>query len=987
MLLNTNSSIFNLKYKSRRINKHLLLRVIPILFISSSALVLATLINNYNQETAGTSAESSTAIIRGQAGDLWADIVLGKRDFTEISAREIVQYKVNSPGGVIVDRSVSPGRMYVWDSANSRVLGIDLNRCYSQTSPCNADIVIGQPSGNDWGACNRDSSVQNYPDRAQASSSTLCGIKETTQTTLEDKSFTAMFVDQGGNLYIADFNNHRVLKYLSPFTTDTIADEVWGQEDFTGVYCNRTQVFTSPGNPNLNNGQPDPTNSSLCFSSTFSGGAGVVLDSQGNLWVADGGNNRVLRFPAGSRVADLVLGQTGFTSGPKTPGNTLDKFQSPNSLTFDSNGNLYVSDGGNNRVLLFQPPFTTGMRAVSTFGNVGGWNTNVQLDPFNRGIWTYDNIGWEAQPRLWNFDGSLNKDLPKLGNNGGGSLGIDSEKNILASTYVYGQDVYRLSEQLDGSYQITKNIFSPPAGYNLTSLRRLEHPAWAGVSVWGNQVVVTDGRILFWNDKNSLTNGQVPDGNIILPQFWVSYRSKTDNQGKIWIVSGHVDGWDQEIAVYQSPISSNSTPVKTIKYPLKTIDGTEIPYVRNENGIKDIAISDDGNFLWLSETNNNRVLRIKNPLTNPFVDVILGQTDLNGKSCNRGVIPPPNTGTQLVADLNMLCNPGGLSIDKLGNLYVSDHFLEAEGNFRLLMFSRNTFPDVPATVIFAPTATKSFPRSLGFATWEPAFDSGNKMVVGFNPYIGSRFPMFYNNPTAFNPANPSDPEFAREDGKLNDFYSWATSATFDSENNLYMYDANRGQVRIYLNPFGSFTPTPSPNLTPTSVPPTFTPTPLPTFTPTPTPYELLLNSGFETDVNNDGRPDNWSNNNRFTRSTTSVHGGLYSGRHSSTNNATYDISQTVGNIIGSKNYSFTAWTSIPPTSDNFTYKIQLIWKNSSGSIVRTDTVKSYNQQTPGWDQAIYNKLSPSDAKSVIVRMVSSSLKTTVYSDDFHLTAN
>lgn len=50
--------------------------------------------------------------VRGLAHDLWADLQVGKRDFAEIGPREVVPYKVSAPGGVIVDTSVSPGRMY-----------------------------------------------------------------------------------------------------------------------------------------------------------------------------------------------------------------------------------------------------------------------------------------------------------------------------------------------------------------------------------------------------------------------------------------------------------------------------------------------------------------------------------------------------------------------------------------------------------------------------------------------------------------------------------------------------------------------------------------------------------------------------------------------------------------------------------------------------------------------------------------------------------
>src|SRR5256885_1254933 len=52
----------------------------------------------------------------------------------------------------------------------------------------------------------------------------------------------------------------------------------------------------------------------------FSAPKGIAFDSSGNLWVADDGNNRVLMFPKGSgftnnEAATIVIGHTSFTQG------------------------------------------------------------------------------------------------------------------------------------------------------------------------------------------------------------------------------------------------------------------------------------------------------------------------------------------------------------------------------------------------------------------------------------------------------------------------------------------------------------------------------------------------------------------------------------------------------------------------------------------------------------------------------------------------
>jgi hypothetical protein len=100
--------------------------------------------------------------------------------------------------------------------------------------------------------------------------------------------------DAAGNLYVADENNHRVLEYDTPLTTDTVADRVFGQG---GSFTTGTCGISASG---------------LCNPS------GVAVDAAGNLYVADANNSRVLEYnsPLTSQVANRVFGQGGsFTSG------------------------------------------------------------------------------------------------------------------------------------------------------------------------------------------------------------------------------------------------------------------------------------------------------------------------------------------------------------------------------------------------------------------------------------------------------------------------------------------------------------------------------------------------------------------------------------------------------------------------------------------------------------------------------------------------
>src|SRR5205823_8635421 len=90
---------------------------------------------------------------------------------------------------------------------------------------------------------------------------------------------------------------------------------------------------------------------------------GLAVDSAGNLYVADSGDNRVLRYPqpfaqaAGYQAPDLIIGQSAFSGTGANSGGvkatSLSLAGARTGLAFDSAGNLWVTDTGNNRVLRF----------------------------------------------------------------------------------------------------------------------------------------------------------------------------------------------------------------------------------------------------------------------------------------------------------------------------------------------------------------------------------------------------------------------------------------------------------------------------------------------------------------------------------------------------------------------------------------------------------------------------------------------------------
>jgi hypothetical protein len=148
---------------------------------------------------------------------------------------------------------------------------------------------------------------------------------------------------------------------------------------------------------------------------------------------------------------------------------------------------------------------------------------------------------------------------------------------------------------------------------------------------------------------------------------------------------------------------------------------------------------------------------------------------------------------------------------------------------------------------------------------------------------------------------------------------------------------------------------------------------------------LLKNRGFELDSNNDGRPDNWTSNSVFTRSSEVVLKGSYAGKHFATDNSGYSIAQTVFNVFEGTTYSFSGSVYIRnPNNDTFTFNLRVAWLDGSGVTIRNDIIKAYTNTAPQnvWDLATARIVAPPGTAKAQFRMVASNLNATIYVDDF-----
>jgi sugar lactone lactonase YvrE len=113
-----------------------------------------------------------------------------------------------------------------------------------------------------------------------------------------------------------------------------------------------------PGGVEAAGGSPvHYTVSVVASTSTDSQPSGIAVDSSGNLYVADSEKSNVLRIPAGSGTPAVLAGSAdGSASGFAEGTGTSARFLNPKNLAIDTAGNLYVADMGNNRIRKITTP-------------------------------------------------------------------------------------------------------------------------------------------------------------------------------------------------------------------------------------------------------------------------------------------------------------------------------------------------------------------------------------------------------------------------------------------------------------------------------------------------------------------------------------------------------------------------------------------------------------------------------------------------------
>ncbi|MDO9377181.1 MAG: NHL repeat-containing protein [Ferruginibacter sp.] len=129
-------------------------------------------------------------------------------------------------------------------------------------------------------------------------------------------------VNSSGNLYICEQSNDRIRKVDANGIISTVAGD--GTHGYGG-------------------------DGGLATLAHLNGPTGVAVDLFGNIFIADGGNNRIRKVTANG-IITTVAGNGSFGSSGDGSDALSAALNNPRGVTVDPNGNLYIADYGNNRI-------------------------------------------------------------------------------------------------------------------------------------------------------------------------------------------------------------------------------------------------------------------------------------------------------------------------------------------------------------------------------------------------------------------------------------------------------------------------------------------------------------------------------------------------------------------------------------------------------------------------------------------------------------
>jgi len=403
-------------------------------------------------------------------------------------------------------------------------------------------------------------------------------------------------VDRSGNVFVGDVFTHSIVK----LTPDSRVDLVAG----TG-----TAGFGGDGGP--------------ASSAQLNRPAGVAVDAEGNILIADAGNNRIRRVTAAGIISSIAgNGRTIGFSGDSGPARSAE-LNSPTRVALDNAGNLFIADTDNHRIRrITQDGF------ISTVAGTGTQGFSGDAGPARVAQLSYpSDVLLDAAGNLVIVD-SGNLRIRKVNPAGiintlaGGGHGADGSHATVASLYGPGA----VALDADG------NLF-------IVDYLRIRKVNTAGVITtvagtgydWGDEGFSGDGGPAIAAKFNNPSDVAVDaDGNLFIADTDNHRIRKVTPDGIITTVAGNG----------QSGFSSDGGPASSAK-------------LSHPRGL---ALDRAGN-LFIADAGNNRIRKVGNT---GVISTVAGTGELGFS----GDFGPPAS-----ARLNV---PTDVAVDVAGDLFIAD---------------------------------------------------------------------------------------------------------------------------------------------------------------------------------------------------------------------------------------------------------------------------------------------------------------------------
>ena len=401
---------------------------------------------------------------------------------------------------------------------------------------------------------------------------------------------TAVIASPSGNLYICDSSYNRIRKVDTNGIITTVAGS--GSPIYTG-----------------DNGQA--TNAGIGISPF----GGICLDSSGNLFIADGSNNRIRKVATTGIITTVAGGGFGGDGGPATSA-TLN---SPSGVAVDSAGNLFIADSFNNRIRKVDTGGTistvVGTGAAGYSGD-GGAATSAKVN-------IPGGFGFDKSGNLLIVD-TGNHRIRKLTNNiittvaGSGTIGYAGDDGLATNA--------NLSSPANVSVDKIGNLFIADGVNN-----RIRKVGTNGI------ITTVAGHIL--NDGDYATNATLgsPYGSAVDPLGNVYIADSLNNRIRKVDVNGII-----------STVVGNGVTTYSGDGGLATNASLSRPF--------GVALDTAGN-LFVADGFNRRIRKVD---TNGIIMTVAG----NGSSGFSG-----DGGTATNAKIS---TPYGVTVDAAGNFFITD---------------------------------------------------------------------------------------------------------------------------------------------------------------------------------------------------------------------------------------------------------------------------------------------------------------------------